>query len=182
MCLTRWMVCAGLMVFAGCHGMTIKPMPERMNEQAQSNWDEAWRHFAASQPNILREEILDVMLVRQAWHVGVDTLEMRSMKRIGSHKIVMETTYDRSRPDDDAFTITFLDVYNRPVRTERYSAEELSKALDSLLILESLSAGADEAAVARHHEAVMERDRRSARVHELFPIPEEEGKPEDSAE
>ncbi len=168
--LTKWIVCAGMLVFTGCHGMTIKPMPERLPEEEQSRWDEAWGNFAEAAPNISREELLDVLLFRQAWHVGVDTLEMRSVKFIGPYMIVMETSYDRSRPDDDAFIVTFINAGGFTVRTERYGANEIGAAIDTFTAHIETSDDETPEEAAKRAALRVEQSRRNARMIELFPI------------
>lgn len=166
-------VCYGLCVFllvAGCSG--IVPMPDRLGDVRQNKLDDGWSRVASGEAGIDREYLLDIIIVTNAWHVGVDRLDLRVERSAGAGTVVMETHYDRRTPEADRFVVTFHDAAGRPIRSETYSREAL---VDAARV--SLASGSNCSSVPTSNEdespeqaAIREALRaRLARVRQLFP-------------
>ncbi|MCA9244117.1 MAG: hypothetical protein KDA32_09195 [Phycisphaerales bacterium] len=82
------------------------------------------------EPDISREELLDAILLRQAWRLGVDSLRFRSEKHVGDHTVVMQCDFDQADPASDRFTITFLEKGGTVSRHEEYHPDEIDAAIE----------------------------------------------------
>lgn len=126
-------------------------------------------------PQVNRREMLDAILISQAWHQGVDVLELRSVKRVSSMFVVMETQFNRERPEDDAFIVSYIDQSSRLHRVEKYSRDDLG---DLFNLMNSTGLSGDQTADETEEQYIErlkrmdEWEARMARVREVFPTPE----------
>lgn len=165
----------GCVLLPGCALFGVKPMPQRLDEGAQQRCDYGWQHLVAQGDEVEHTDMLDVLLLTQVWHVGVDRLYLRSEKQVGDVRVVMETTFEHDLPDDDAFSVTFYDVNGQVLRQERFTAGEMDEAIALFYQtadgeVENETPAEREVRLAR----VAERDFRLQRAMELFPAPPEE--------
>lgn len=164
----------GCFLLSGCALFGVKPLPQRLSEEGQQRCDYGWRHFVAQCNDVEHTAVLDALLLTQAWHAGVDRLYLRSEKQVGDVLVVMETTFERDLPDDDAFSVTFYDVNGEVLRQERFTSAEI----DAAIALYQTSEGEIENETPEEHEArlvrLAERNARLQRASEVFPAPPEE--------
>lgn len=157
----------------GCSFLDGKPMPERLSEEAQARCDYGWEYFVANQPVVEHATLLDTMLMRQVWHRGVDRLYLRSEKQAGDVLVVMETRFERIRPDGDDFSVTLFDTSGRTLRAERFTRQEIEAAIELVGTPSVEDVLPDE--TPEEYEARMARlaelQARMQRVHEVFPLP-----------
>ena len=113
----------------GCSGLSVKPMPERLNQKSQQACDSGWQHIVAGEAAVERQALLDAILVHQVWHRGVDRLHLRSEKQVGNTLVIMESDYDRADPDGDVFTVSVIDAQRGLLRREEFSAADVDAAI-----------------------------------------------------
>ncbi len=125
---------ATLVILTGCEAsLGTRPIPQRLTADRQQAYEHGWSHLAANERDVTREELLDAILLRQAWQQGVDVFEMRSEKKVGAMRIVIETSYHRDDPNSDAVRVAFYDGGPEPFRTEHYPSSEVDAAIDLYL-------------------------------------------------
>jgi hypothetical protein len=120
-----------LFAAAGC-GPLPKPMPDRLDAQAQKEIDAAWDAALAPVGRYDRRRWLDALVGTHAYQAGVDTFTMRSEKRFAGGRVVMEVHFDRAKPDDDRFVVTVFDQAGAVARQERYSRAEVEETARDL--------------------------------------------------
>lgn len=159
----------------GCHGLSTKPMPERLSDEQQREYDYGWDQLVAQRSAAERETLLDALLLSQAWHAGVDRFQLVAEKDIGDITVVMESTFLRELPDEDTFTVTFLNPSGAVLRSETYAGVELDAAVSAYLVDDEpdLQEGETLEQYADRMRRVAERDRRVAAARALFPAPPE---------
>ncbi len=166
-----------LSTLAGCNGLGVKPMPERLGEEEQLVQDDGWAHLLLLGDEVDRQALMDAVLMKQLWHRGVDTLRMVSERQVDDVLIVMESRFDRASPDGDEFVITFYDAAGMPFRMESYSGDELNAAMALYMSgfrqpPDGGDADLSPGELEQHELARLELESRLARVEEIFPEPE----------
>lgn len=165
----------GCALLPGCALFGVKPIPQRLTAEGQQRYDYGWQHFVAQGNNVEHTAMLDALLLTQAWHAGVDRLHLRSEKQVGDVRVVMETTFERDLPDDDAFSVTFYDARGRVLRQEHFSSGEMDEAI---ALFYHTPEGEIENEAPEEHQArlvrLAERESRLQSVSEVFPMPPEE--------
>lgn len=158
----------------GCIGQFV-PIPERLSDEQQVKLTRSWDHMVSMGDEVDWTTLADAVMLHRLWHVGVDALELRSVKNVPTGQVVMETHFDRSKPDEDSFTVTYLDTRGQAYRSTSYSASELRSLADDYLVSDrdKIPEETDEA-YADRMARVSEMNARRARVQEVFPPPPEE--------
>jgi hypothetical protein len=100
-------------------------MPARLNDDQQTQIDASWNTALTPVFKLDRQAVMDLMVLRYAFELGVDRLELKSEKDLGSGKAVMEIHIDRAKPGDDRFDFYVLNKAGAEVRRERYSRAEV---------------------------------------------------------
>ena len=160
-----------MLLTSGCACFSIKPMPDRLSDEAQRQLDYSWEHLVAHEADVERTTLLDVVLVMQAWHQGVDRLYLRSEKHVGNMLVIMETDFDRADPDGDVFAVSFLDPSGDVVRRETFTPAELDDTLCLFMTPEGEVEGETAADREQRLARVAEKQVRWARVQQVFPPP-----------
>ncbi|HEY2783673.1 MAG TPA: hypothetical protein VGJ05_01750 [Fimbriiglobus sp.] len=126
---TDFLVFGAVVLFAvtGCGPMT-SPMPVRLSVDEQENINNAWDKALTPIGKLDRQAVLDLMVLRYAFEVGVDKLDFRSEKLFKGGKVVMMIAFDRAKPELDRFDFTVFDEAGKEVRTERYSRDDIELA------------------------------------------------------
>lgn len=174
---TGWIALFLSSLAAGCNGLGVKPMPDRLGEEQQLVQDYGWAHLLLLGDEVDRQALMDAVLMKQLWHRGVDSLRMVSERQVDDVLIVMESRFDRASPDGDEFVITFYDAAGMPFRAERYSGDELDAAM--ALYMSGFSHPPDGSdgdlspgELDQQELARLELESRLARMEEIFPEPE----------
>ncbi len=126
-----WVGLVSCAAVVGCGPMS-RPIPERLKEDDQKRLDQAWDTALTPVGKHDRQTLLDVMVGTQAYQVGVDQLQFRSVKKWSGGTVVMEIHFDREKPVEDRFTITVNDLAGKPLRAERYSRDDVEQAVKDL--------------------------------------------------
>lgn len=108
------------------------PIPPRLNPEAQKSIDEGWNRALTPHDLLSHQELLDMLIGMQVYHVGIDTLTFRAEKRFSGGMVLMEAAYDKNRPDDDRFVVTVLDQSGKVLRSDRYSRQEIDQTYSDL--------------------------------------------------
>lgn len=172
-----------LLALAGCTGAGLKPMPERLAPEQQQAHDYGWAHLVALGPQVERTALLDAILTTSSWHSGVDRLYLYSTTWVGRTQVVMETHFDRALPDQDSFTVTFLDEHDRVLRRDAFTPAELDDAICLYMTPEGDIPDETPEALEIRVARLAEKNARLQRVTEVFPqLPEAvDGVPEPPA-
>lgn len=124
----RWMALAvASAALAGC-GPLSQPLPVPLDAAMQSSLDGAWESLLSPVDRASAEELLDVIVSCSAYQLGVDRFDFRSEKKLSkddASRVVMESHFDRDRPDGDRFTVTIIDRAGAIVRREEYTRTDL---------------------------------------------------------
>ena len=120
-----------VLLAAGC-GPLDRPMPARLDDNTQKEVNAAWDAALAPVGKYDRRRWLDALVGTQLYQFGVDTLSFRSEKAFAGGRVVMEVSFDRSKPADDRLTLTVLDPTGKPVRREVYSRAEVEQTARDL--------------------------------------------------
>ena len=115
----------------GC-GPINRPIPERLSDESQKQVDDAWNAALTPVGKHDHQTWLDVLIGTYAYQIGVDQLEFRSVKRWTGGTVVMEAKFDRAKPAEDRFTVMVNDQAGKPLRTERYTREEVERTAREL--------------------------------------------------
>jgi hypothetical protein len=116
----------------GC-GPLDRPMPVRLNDENQKEFDEAWNKALSPITKHDHQALLDLLVVTGAYQNGVDELYFRSTKRFQAGLVVMEIHYDRRMPNNDRFVVQMLDFDGKLLRQESYDRGEIDKTNEELL-------------------------------------------------
>ncbi len=119
-----------LLGLCACHGPLSTPMVQRLDDEQQARVDDAWHNLLWDVQQHDRALLLDVLMFRQFYQRGVDTLEMTSTKRVGDRLVVLRVVYDHAVPEDDAFTVTVYDAHDEVLRDEHYTREDVDEAIE----------------------------------------------------
>jgi len=119
-------LCGAALVLSvvGCGPLTT-PMPARLNDDQQKQIDASWNAALTPVFKLDRRAVMDLMVLRYAFELGVDRLELKSEKDLASGKAVMEIHIDRTKPGDDRFDFYVLNKAGAEVRRERYTRAEV---------------------------------------------------------
>jgi hypothetical protein len=160
-------------LLTGCNApFGIVPMPQRLDPGQQQRYEYGWDHFVQLAPTVERGAILDTLLFSQGWYTGVDRLYLVSEKQVGDVVVIMQSRFDRSRPDEDLFSVTFYDQKRDVVvRLEEFTPGEMQEAYDLYLTPEGESECESPEARAERMARLEEKNARLRRVEELFPQP-----------
>ncbi len=163
-----------LVVAAGC-GPMPHPMPARLADDAQKDVGAAWDAALTPVGKYDRRRWLDALVGTQAYQTGVDSLTLRSEKRVAGGTVVMEIVFDRAKPDEDRFVVTVLDAAGVVARQERYSRADVEGAVNELFDpARGAPAGPNEPPpVARRRAAA---EARWKQVEEMFPVRKADGR------
>jgi hypothetical protein len=107
------------------------PMPPRLDAENQKAIDGAWNKALTPVGKLDRQSVLDLMVLRYAFEVGVDKLHFRSEKRFDGGTVVMTIAFDRAKPAEDTFDVVVLDKAGREVRTEHYTRADIERATEA---------------------------------------------------
>ena len=160
-------------LLSGCASFGVKPMPQRLCEEEQKRYEFGWDHLVALGPQVEHTALLDTILVGRAWHEGVDKLVLHSEKRVGEIRVVMETQFDRSSPEDDIFSVAFYDAQGRILRQDRFTPAEIDDAVALYLTPDGQVENETPAEREQRLARLAERAGRLQRVEEVFPTPPE---------
>lgn len=125
------LACALAAAVAGC-GPMPSPLPQRFDDDGQKRVDRCWDRAFSPPDRFDHHELLDFMVGTQAFQLGVETFSLRAEKRLAAGAVVMEVSFDRSRPDDDRFSVTVLDRGGKVLRADRYARPEVDAAYKAL--------------------------------------------------
>src|SRR3954469_6611639 len=115
----------------GC-GPLATPAVRRLDAEEQARVDDSWDNMLAPPRRLDREVLLDTIVAFQLHQSGVDRLHMHSEKDFPGGVVLMDVTFDRTRPDNDAFWVTVHDGRGRMLRCERYAAQDILQRRDEL--------------------------------------------------
>ena len=121
----RFLIC-GFVVWlaAGC-GPMQRPLPPRLDPEGQKEINDAWETVMGRVDRFDNQAMLDLLIVTQAYQIGVDKLEFRSEKQFSGGTVVMEIHYDRAAPKEDRFEVKVVDGQGKLVRRERYGRVQI---------------------------------------------------------
>ncbi len=120
-----WSVTA-LGVIVGCGPLSM-PMVARLGADDQARVDRAWEHLTARVTEVDRTLLLDAMIASQMYQIGVDQLEMVSVKNLSGGQVTMRVNFNRLRPEDDRFTFAYVDARTRVRREESFEFGEVAE-------------------------------------------------------
>ncbi|MCC7292980.1 MAG: hypothetical protein IT449_13040 [Phycisphaerales bacterium] len=103
------------------------PMVARLGADDQAKLDRAWEHLIAHVTEADRTLLLDAMIVSQMYQIGVDQLDMVSVKRLPGGQVTMRVRFDRLRPEGDRFSFTYADARTRVLREESFEFGEVAE-------------------------------------------------------
>lgn len=118
-------------LLAGC-GPLSTLMPARLDDKQQLSIDSAWNTALTPIDRADHQALLDILVTSYAWELGVDRIAFRSEKDFAGGVVIMELRYDRSRPEDDRFTVTVLGADARTLRQESYARAEVESTYHDL--------------------------------------------------
>lgn len=121
-----------LLMGTGCGQIIVAPMPVRLEAEQQQAMERGWAQFCAAGVDAERQVLLDAILARQAWHLGVDELTCKSEKSVGLHTVRMVARFDRTDPDSDRFEIRILGPFRIPLRSETFSRAEIEESCQTI--------------------------------------------------
>lgn len=125
--------CGCLFVLAvGCLPMQV-PLPQRLGDGDQKKVDDAWEKVLSPVDRHDNQALLDILVVTQAYQMGVDKLEFRSEKKFTGGVVIMTIRYDRAAPKDDRFEVQVVDDAGKVLRQERYGREQIERTNKELL-------------------------------------------------
>jgi len=107
-------------------------MPPRLSPESQKQIDDGWDGALTPANKLGHQELLDVLVGVQLYQFGVDALAFRAEKRFAGGTVVMEVSYDRTRPNDDRFAVTVRDPSGKVVRTDHYNRNEIDATYHDL--------------------------------------------------
>jgi hypothetical protein len=116
----------------GCGPLGPRPLPARLDVAEQQSIDEAWRSAFEPAQRLNRQNILDVLLLSQAYQVGVDRLSFRSEKDLPNGKIVMRVEFERTHPERDRFDVSVYDATGVLLRSETFDRATIDEAYKTL--------------------------------------------------
>ncbi len=137
---TAMIVCLGA---AGCAGPLTQPLVWRLDLERQAKVNEVWEDMFATPDRLDRTLLLDVLLVSRLFQRGVDHLHMVSEKQVGDGLVVMVVQFDREVPENDSFTVTYLDPDGMEVRQECFTRDEVVDRMEFLFTPIELIAARD---------------------------------------
>ena len=120
-----------LMGVSGC-GPLVMPMVMRLDQKSQQKVDIIWTRSLQPIDRLDRQGLLDVLVVAQLHHLGVDRLQYRSEKDIGPNHVVMEVFFDRAKPEVDRFVVKVHDRNWKLLRREQFSRAEIEQTMHDL--------------------------------------------------
>lgn len=151
----------------GCHGPLTKPMVDPLNEEDQKTIDDSWTNLLTPSDRHDRLLLLDVILSKQLFQVGVDRLQMTSEKTVGGDLLIMEVRFDRQQPEFDQFTITLVGHDQRELRREKFTRFEIDERLMYLYDSSCDYENPEEMTPSEIAECEAIRAERNARFHEM---------------
>src|SRR5262245_63985807 len=101
------------------------PMAPRLADDQQKQIDASWNSALTPINKLDRQAVVDLMVLRYAFEVGVDRLKLNSEKDLAMGKALMAIHIDRSKPAADRFEFKVLDKTGRELRSERYTRAEV---------------------------------------------------------
>ena len=75
--------------------LVVSPMPPRLDADGQKQIDDAWNQALTPIDKYDNQTLLDLLVITQAYQLGVDSLTFRSEKSFVGGKVVMEIAFDR---------------------------------------------------------------------------------------
>ncbi len=142
---------------AGCNGLLTIPMVNRLGPEQQSAVENQWRNLLTPVDRLDREMLADAIMLYQLHQNGVDSLRMVSEKALDDGRVIMEIRYDRARPEEDVFLVTYLDFLGFAVRHERYSGDEIRGRFEEFTV--ALASADDDSAQSDAERATLEAER-----------------------
>jgi hypothetical protein len=120
--------CICCMSTSGCNelGLTEKPAGRRLAPEEHSALDGVWNERLRPL-DVGRDELLRTIMTYGLYEFGVDKLELTTTKLARGFAVRMEIVFDRVKPEQDEFTVTYQDEQGHPIRTERYSGAEVRR-------------------------------------------------------
>jgi hypothetical protein len=160
-----------LVLLCGCRGLGVKPMPDRLGDDEQQAQDYGWQQLVARGATVDRQTLLDVVLLHQLYHVGVDHLYLVSERQVGKVRVVMESQFERQHPEADTFVVRFLDDHEQMLRQDVFTSDELDAAVALYMTAEGESEGETAPERAARQARVREKQARLKAAEEAFPPP-----------
>jgi len=101
--------------------MPTTVLPQRLADEDQAKVDQAWNDALTPIDRHGAEELLDILVLTQAYQAGVDSLHLRSEKEWARGIVVMEIHVNRKTPETDRFTVEIRDKAGTVLRRESYA-------------------------------------------------------------
>lgn len=118
---------------SGCQIGPMKPMPVRLNTEAQQSVDGWWNNMLTPPGRLERGVLLDTITSYGLFHAGVDRLDASAEKQVNGGKVVMVIHFDRTRPpEEDRFVVTCFDAAGYQTRVEHYTRQEIDERYAAL--------------------------------------------------
>ena len=152
---------------SGCSPMKA-PMPVRLDDENQARIDQGWEKAFETTDRLLRQDLLDALVVTQGYQIGVDRFTYRAEKRLKDGRtVVMAIEFDRARPEEDRFEVRVQNAAGVVVRSERYGRKDVEDTYRDLCT--PPTSIRNETGVVIQTEPTTEQKARLARVESLFP-------------
>jgi hypothetical protein len=173
--------CSLGLALSGC-GPLQTPLPPRLDDEHQKSINESWDKALSPVDRFNNQSLLDILVLTQAYQIGIDKLEFRSEKNFSGGVVVMESRFDRQAPERDQFTVTVQDRQGQVLRQERYTREQIANTSRELGVeyetirqkREQGTASAEEIQKLKSYEV------RLALIQSVFPkLPETKAEPGD---
>ncbi|MCZ6698078.1 MAG: hypothetical protein O7D94_04010 [Planctomycetota bacterium] len=127
----RTLIISAVIATVGCGPLTA-PMVARLGPEQQAEADAAWQNMFDPPNRLDRTLLLDVLIKYQMYQSGVDRLSLTSEKDVSSGRVVMAVSYDRNKPEFDAFTMSYYGNDGRQIRREVYTREDVERRMEFL--------------------------------------------------
>jgi hypothetical protein len=109
-------------------------MPVRLEDEDQLSINKSWEKVLLPVDRFDNQALLDILLVTNAYQIGVDKLEFRSEKKFSGGIVVMEIRYDRLLPEKDRFEVKILNSDGKLVRQETYDRKQIDQTDQDLSV------------------------------------------------
>ena len=128
----RAIALALVLTVAGCSSLVARPMVARLQPEQQSQIDDSWDNMLSPPERLDRMLLLDTVLAGQLYQIGADRVQFRSEKQVRDGTVTMEVFYSRHNPDNDRFTIRYVDGNGLQRRFETYTRQEVDERFEFL--------------------------------------------------